>query len=86
MAIKLPPEWGAEPVPVEKRILKSIDYFVLWSSLAVGLLVFQAGGLLTPGLSMLEAVAVVLLGSTIGSSVPSFMVSAFILYTFGKVI
>jgi len=65
--VKLPPEWGAEPVPVEKRILKSIDYFVLWSSLAVGLLVFQAGSLLIPGLSVLEAVAVALVGSIIGS-------------------
>lgn len=58
---------GVEPVPVDKRILKSIDYFVLWSSLAVGLLVLQAGGLLIPGLSMPEAIAVALLGSTIGS-------------------
>lgn len=65
--VKLPPEWGTEPVPPEKRILKSIDYFVLWSSLAVGLLVLQAGGLLIPGLSMLEAVSVALLGSVVGS-------------------
>jgi putative hydroxymethylpyrimidine transporter CytX len=65
--VKLPPEWGTEPVPVEKRILKSIDYFVLWSSLAVGLLVLQAGGLLVPGLSMLQAVSVAFLGSVIGS-------------------
>jgi len=86
LVIKLPPEWGVEPVPVEKRILRSIDYFVLWSSLAVGLLVLQAGGLLIPGLSIPEGVAVALLGSTIGSSIPSFIVSAFILYTLEKVI
>lgn len=65
--VKLPPEWGIEPVPAEKRILGSIDYFVLWSSLAVGLLVLQAGGLLTPGLSVFEAVIVALLGSVAGS-------------------
>jgi len=65
--VKLPPEWGTEPVPIGKRILKSVDYFVLWSSLAVGLLVFQAGGLLIPGLSMVEAVAVALIGSIVGS-------------------
>jgi len=65
--VKLPPEWGTDPVPIEKRILKSIDYFVLWSSLAVGLLVLQAGSLLVPGLSVLQAASVALLGSLIGS-------------------
>lgn len=67
MKIKLPPEWGVEPVPKKKRIMGSIDYFVLWSSLAVGLLVLQAGGLLLPGLSILQVFAIVLLGSIIGS-------------------
>jgi len=64
---KMPPEWGTEPVPQDKRILGSIDYFVLWSSLAVGLLVLQAGGLLVPGLSALGAIVVALIGSIIGS-------------------
>jgi NCS1 family nucleobase:cation symporter-1 len=64
---KLPPEWGADPVPSEKRTLGLFDYFILWSSLAVGLLVLQAGGLLVPGLSLAEAVAVAVLGSVIGS-------------------
>ncbi|MEM3578424.1 MAG: cytosine permease [Candidatus Bathyarchaeia archaeon] len=64
---KLPPEWGADPVPAEKKILGSFDYFILWSSLAVGLLVLQAGGLLVPGLSLSEAVIVTVLGSVIGS-------------------
>ena len=65
--VKLPPEWGTEPVPVDKRILTSADYFFLWSSLAVGLLVLQAGGLLVPALSTVEAVAVAVLGSFLGS-------------------
>jgi len=64
---KLPPEWGTEPVPRDKRILGAIDYFVLWSSLAVGLLVLQAGGLLIPGLSALDAIIIALAGSVIGS-------------------
>ena len=64
---KMPPEWGTEPVPEDKRILGSIDYFVLWSSLAVGLLVLQAGGLLVPGLSAVGAIVVALIGSIIGS-------------------
>jgi putative hydroxymethylpyrimidine transporter CytX len=65
--VKLPPEWGTDPVPADKRILGFIDYFVLWSSLAVGLLVLQAGGLLVPGLSAVEAIIVAVLGSFIGS-------------------
>ncbi|MEM3627417.1 MAG: cytosine permease [Candidatus Bathyarchaeia archaeon] len=65
--VKLPPEWGIEPVPADKRILTSVDYFFLWSSLAVGLLVLQAGGLLVPGLSTLEAVGIAVLGSLLGS-------------------
>ncbi|MGQ9461355.1 MAG: purine-cytosine permease family protein [Candidatus Bathyarchaeaceae archaeon] len=65
--VKLPPEWGTEPVPVEKRILTAVDYFFLWSSLAVGLLVLQAGGLLVPGLSTVEAVGIAVLGSLLGS-------------------
>jgi putative hydroxymethylpyrimidine transporter CytX len=64
---KMPPEWGTEPVPQDKRILGSIDYFVLWSSLAVGLLVLQAGGLLVPGLSTVDAIVVAVVGSIVGS-------------------
>jgi len=65
--VKLPPEWGTEPVPTDKRILGSTDYFFLWFSLAVGLLVLQAGSLLVPGLSAVGAIAVAVLGSFIGS-------------------
>jgi len=65
--VKLPPEWGTEPVPDDKRTLRSIDYFFLWSSLAVGLLVLQAGRLLVPGLSSVGAIIVAILGSLIGS-------------------
>jgi len=65
--VKLPPEWGTEPVPSEKRILRSFDYFVLWSSLAVGLLVLQAGDLLVPGLSAVGVITVAVLGSLVGS-------------------
>jgi len=65
--VKMPPEWGTEPVPDNKRVLGSIDYFFLWFSLAVGLLVLQAGGLLVPGLSAIGAVVVAVVGSLIGS-------------------
>ncbi len=69
--IRYPPEWGIKPVPKELKILRGIDYFVLWSSLAVGLLVMQAGALLTSqeflGLDIYSAIAVAIVGSIIGS-------------------
>lgn len=72
--IKSPPEWGIERVPGRLKKLNILDYFVLWSSLGVGLLVFQAGAYLAMpfeewgfqmGLS--EALLVSLLGSILGS-------------------
>lgn len=66
--IKFPPEWGVEPVPIEKRELRGIDFFVLWSSLGVGLLVLQAGMLLVPSLSLAEALIISFAGSLIGSA------------------
>lgn len=65
--IKAPPEWGIEPVPSEYKILRGIDFFVLWSSLGVGLLVLVAGSLLVPGLGLREALVVSVVGSLIGS-------------------
>ncbi|MCS7135487.1 MAG: cytosine permease [Nitrososphaerota archaeon] len=66
MKIKLPPEWGAEPVPKDVKVLGFLDYFVLWSSLGVGLLVLLAGSLLE-GLSFFEVLFVSIIGSIIGS-------------------
>lgn len=66
MRVKLPSEWGAEPVPKDVKVLGFFDYFVLWSSLGVGLLVLLAGSLLK-GLSFFEVLFVSLLGSIIGS-------------------
>lgn len=62
-----PPEWGIEPVPRDFRILRFIDYFVLWSSLGVGLLVLEAGALLVPGLSLGQALLAILVGTLIGN-------------------
>lgn len=64
--VNLPPEWGADPVPPQKRVLKSFDIFFLWFSLAVGLLVLQAGGSIKD-LSTAEVFAVAILGSVVGS-------------------
>ena len=66
--IRAPPEWGIEPVPREHKILRGVDLFVLWSSLGVGLLVLVAGSLLVPGLGLMDALAVSLIGSLIGSA------------------
>jgi NCS1 family nucleobase:cation symporter-1 len=64
--VNFPPEWGTEPVPLDKRVLRSFDCFFLWFSLAVGLLVLQAGGLLIH-LSTVGILAVAIFGSLIGS-------------------
>ena len=66
--IQRPPEWGIEPVPQTHRIMGFIDYFALWSSLGVGLLVFLAGSLLVPGLGLKEAMLAILLGTLIGNA------------------
>lgn len=65
--VEAPPEWGIEPVPAQHRSLGFIDFFVLWSSLGVGLLVLQAGALLVPGLSLGWALLAALVGTVIGN-------------------
>lgn len=69
LKIRRPEEWGIEPVPMEKRILRIFDLSVLWGSLGVGLLVLAAGSLLATafGLTPLEALIVAFVGSVIGS-------------------
>ncbi|MFQ6015850.1 MAG: putative hydroxymethylpyrimidine transporter CytX [Anaerolineae bacterium] len=65
--IQAPPEWGIEPIPKEHRSLRFLDYFVLWSSLGVGLLVLEAGALLVPGLSLGQALLAIIIGTVIGN-------------------
>jgi putative hydroxymethylpyrimidine transporter CytX len=66
VSIRNPPEWGIEPVPSKHRFLRGLDYFVLWSSLGIGLLVFSAGSFLT-GARFEDAVLAIILGSVGGS-------------------
>ena len=47
-------------------MLGGIDYFILWSSLGVGLLVFSAGSLLSQA-SFIEAILAIIVGSGAGS-------------------
>jgi nucleobase:cation symporter-1, NCS1 family len=58
--------WSVLPVPKDKRLLKGRDFFVLWSSLGVGLLVLSAGSFLTDA-SFADAILAILIGSIGGS-------------------
>lgn len=60
------PEWGIKPVPHNHRQLRGRDYFILWSSLGVGLLVLSAGSLLSAA-SFTDAVLAIVVGSAAGS-------------------
>ncbi|MDQ7828253.1 MAG: putative hydroxymethylpyrimidine transporter CytX [Armatimonadota bacterium] len=65
--LQVPPAWGIEPVPAAYRRLGFLDFFALWSSLGVGLLVLAAGGLLVPGMSPRAALGAIVLGTLIGN-------------------
>ncbi|MBC7263819.1 MAG: putative hydroxymethylpyrimidine transporter CytX [Chloroflexi bacterium] len=67
LKLKAPPEWGIEPVPNKHRILGFLDYFALWTSLGVGLLVLLAGTFLVPGLSLGQALLAIVVGTAIGN-------------------
>jgi len=54
------------PVPAAQRAFAARDAFALWFSLGIGLLVLQAGALLTPALGLGEAFAAILCGSALG--------------------
>jgi len=60
------PEWGIKPVPGRYKILGGIDYFILWSSLGVGLLVLSAGSFLSEA-KFLDAILAIIVGSAVGS-------------------
>ena len=60
------PEWGIKPVLDKHKMLGGLDYFILWSSLGVGLLVLSAGSFLSEA-SFLDAILAIIIGSTAGS-------------------
>ena len=60
------PEWGIKPVLDKHKMLGGLDYFILWSSLGVGLLVLSAGSFLSEA-SFLDAILAIIVGSTAGS-------------------
>jgi putative hydroxymethylpyrimidine transporter CytX len=53
-------------VPDKHKILGGLDYFILWSSLGVGLLVLSAGSFLSEA-SFLDAIFAIIVGSAAGS-------------------
>jgi putative hydroxymethylpyrimidine transporter CytX len=67
LEVRVPEDWGIQPVPEEKRSLRSFDFAILWGDLAVSLLVMVAGTILVPGLSTQQALAVVVLGTLFGT-------------------
>jgi nucleobase:cation symporter-1, NCS1 family len=62
-----PPEWGIEPVPPGHRVLRFMDFVVLWGDLGIGLLVMLTGTFLVPGLGLGSALLAILVGSASGS-------------------
>ena len=64
--IKNSVQWGINPVPRHNRLLRGREFFVLWSSLGVGLLVFSAGSFLSDA-SFVDAFLAILIGSVGGS-------------------
>ena len=60
------PEWGIKPIPDRYKILGGVDYFILWSSLGVGLLVLSAGSFLSQA-KFFDAIIAIIVGSIVGS-------------------
>jgi len=59
-------EWGISPIPDKHKTLGGLDYFILWSSLGVGLLVLSAGSFLSAA-SFTDAILAIVVGSAGGS-------------------
>jgi putative hydroxymethylpyrimidine transporter CytX len=67
LAVRVPEDWGIQPVPEAKRNLRPFDFAVLWGDLAVSLLVMIAGSLLVPGLSTRAALLAIVVGTLLGT-------------------
>ena len=67
LGVRLPEDWGIQPVPLDRRRLRPFDLAVLWGDLAVSLLVMVAGSLLVPELGTKEAMAAIFVGTLLGT-------------------
>ncbi len=66
--LRKPQDWGIDPVPPDKRNLRTLDLGVLWFNLGVGLLVLYAGTFITGyGFGLVPLLGIVVAGSVIGS-------------------
>ena len=66
VTIRSLPQWGIEPVPLKYRVIRGTEYFILWSSLGVGLLAFSAGSFLSSA-RFIDAIFAIIVGSISGS-------------------
>jgi len=66
LALFKTPEWGISPIQDKHKKLGGLDYFILWSSLGVGLLVLSAGSFLSAA-SFFDATLAIIVGSVAGS-------------------
>jgi nucleobase:cation symporter-1, NCS1 family len=60
------PAWGVRPTTPQVRLLRGVDFAVLWGDLALGLLVLVTGALLVPALGLPQALLAILLGTVLG--------------------
>lgn len=61
------PDWGIEPVPVERRALSGLDVGVLWGNLGISILLPVVGAFLVPALSFRQAILAIVVGAVIGN-------------------
>jgi len=59
---------GIEPIPVDKRPINSLDLLAIWFGAGISIAEFWAGSLLVPGVSLLTAIIVIILGHIIGNA------------------
>ncbi|MCX8176438.1 MAG: cytosine permease, partial [Candidatus Bathyarchaeota archaeon] len=59
--------FSLEPTPQSGRIYGFWDHFAIWFGADMGIAVFWAGSLLTPGLSLGDAILVTIIGLAIGN-------------------
>ena len=67
LSARAPEDWGVQPVPPDRRVLRPFDFAVLWGDLAVSLLVMVAGTLLVPGLGTQQALLAIVIGTALGT-------------------
>lgn len=60
-------DWGIEPVPPELRKLGTFQMGALWGNLGISLLLPIVAAFLVPGLSLLQAIAAIVVGVVIGN-------------------